>query len=438
VVACRHKCPARLSYSTGCILLAAVSLLFLASNRAAYRSYFQDDDMANLSWAPLVPTTEFVRGLLSPLFQRNNFRPAAHLYYHVMGRVFGLDFPKYVFAIHALHLLNVWLVWLLARRLGACAFAASVAAIFFALHMASFGVYWRPMFVFDLICGSFCLLSFLLFIQRRMILSFVAFWLAYKSKELAVMLPAVLAMYEFWFGKRQWQPLVPFVAASLSFGLQGFLFNPNVDNNYTFRFTLPALSATTRFYSSNILLFHHAGFVMVPAALWLGRARVRFGILAMLLLMLPLLVLPGRLSAAYCYVPVTGLALAIAGSVNRKPLVVGLVFSLVWVGWNFMRLSRDEPKELAIADENRSYIHALLNAFPSSFPEIRSFVFDGGPSAFAPWGIRGTLEYAYHRTDIEVGNAEAVRVGEHVLTAPTAVLRWNADTRTLSAGMWNP
>jgi len=26
----------------------------------------------------------------------------------------------------------------------------------------------------------------------------VAYWLAYKSKELAVMLPAILAIYEYW------------------------------------------------------------------------------------------------------------------------------------------------------------------------------------------------------------------------------------------------
>ena len=59
------------------------------------------------------------------------------------------------------------------------------------------------MYAFDLFCATFCLLSLLCWIKRRWVLSFLAFWLAYKSKELAVMLPAILACYELWFGKRQ-------------------------------------------------------------------------------------------------------------------------------------------------------------------------------------------------------------------------------------------
>src|SRR5262244_1524393 len=97
--------------ATGCALLISVSLLFLLSNRAAYRSYFQDDELANLAWAPIIPAADFGRALLSPLFQVNNFRPAAHFYFHVMGRSFALDFAKYVVPIHGIHLLNVWLLW---------------------------------------------------------------------------------------------------------------------------------------------------------------------------------------------------------------------------------------------------------------------------------------------------------------------------------------
>ena len=41
------------------------------------------------------------------------------------------------------------------------------------------------------------------------------------------MLPVVLACYEMGvFGQRRWKPLVPFFAASLSFGLQGLLLIP--------------------------------------------------------------------------------------------------------------------------------------------------------------------------------------------------------------------
>ncbi len=64
--------------------------------------------------------------------------------------------------------------------------------------------YWKPMYCFDLLCTAFSLGSILLYAQRRWVLSFVAFWCAYKSKELAVMLPVVLLAWECWFGERKY------------------------------------------------------------------------------------------------------------------------------------------------------------------------------------------------------------------------------------------
>ena len=94
--------------------------------------------------------------------------------------------------LQAFHLLNVWLLWLVARRLGAPPFAAAAACLFFGLHMALFDDFWKPMYIFDVLCATFCLLSLWCYASERWVLSFAAFWLAYKSKELAVMLPAVL------------------------------------------------------------------------------------------------------------------------------------------------------------------------------------------------------------------------------------------------------
>ena len=426
--------PSSLKMSTAFALLLAMCLFFLASNRAAYRGYFQDDDLANLAWAPIVPATEFGRALLSPLFQPYNFRPAAHFYFHVMGRYFALDYPKYVIPIQVIHLINVWLVWSLARRFGVSTFAASAGSLFFGFHMALFDIYWKPMYVFDLLCGTFCLLSFLFYTQRRIVLSFIAFWLAYKSKELAVMLPAVLAVYEFWFGKRRWQGLVPFFVVSLSFGLQGMFLNPNIDNDYTFRFTLRALNTTSRFYSSNILLFHHAGFVVVPLGLWLGKPLVRFGIITMLLFMVPLAFLPGRMVAAYCYVPVIGLSLAVAGLVRRERWVVAALFLAFWVGWNFNRLNKEQNRALAVAGENRTYVSGLVD-FVRSSPQTRSFIYDGAPSAFRPWGILGTLQYLHHGNEIQlVGISDAKATGN---PGPTGILKWDQTAHTLNITVRN-
>src|SRR5207302_951639 len=108
----------------------------------------------------------------------------------------------------------------------------------------------------------FCLASMLLYAHGRWILSLVAFWFAYKSKELAVMLPAVLLIYEYWFGKRDFRRLIPFLVIALSFGVQGIIFNPNKNNEYTFRFTPHALAATIPFYARRFLYFRFSGLAL--------------------------------------------------------------------------------------------------------------------------------------------------------------------------------
>jgi hypothetical protein len=245
---------APLSRSKGCLLFLAMCFFFLLANRGAYRGYFHGDDLDTLSWERIAPTVDFGWAILSPFFQMNNFRPAAAVNYNLLDKVFGLEFPPYIVLLHGLHLLNIWLVWLLARRLGADIFAASAASLFFGFHMASFDIYWKPLFMFDLECGTFCLLSLLFYMKRRYVLAFVAFWLAYKCKELGVMLPAVFVVYEFWRGDRRWSRLIPFFLVSASFGLQGVFLNHHVDDLYTLRFTLAALSTTSRFYSSYFFL----------------------------------------------------------------------------------------------------------------------------------------------------------------------------------------
>ena len=82
------------------LLLAAV---FLILNRAAYQGYFQDDELDNLSWAPLLPAGEYLKIALAPRFQPNNFRPVGHFYFHAAEGLFDLEFPGYVATIHALH-----------------------------------------------------------------------------------------------------------------------------------------------------------------------------------------------------------------------------------------------------------------------------------------------------------------------------------------------
>ncbi|MDQ6704967.1 MAG: hypothetical protein M3Z85_03260, partial [Acidobacteriota bacterium] len=351
-----------------------------------------------------------------------------------MGKHFGLDFPKYLIPIHLLHLLNAGMIWLLARTLQVGRLAAWSAAVFFALNVAAFDAYWKPMYVFDVICASFCLLSILLFAHERWILSFLAFWLAYKSKELAVMLPAVLAAYEYWFGKRRWKPLAPFFLISASFGLQGILLNPNKDNDYTFRFSLAALEKTIPFYSSRLLLIPYGGLAVLALALLRDR-RIWFGIAAMCLFFFPLAFLPGRLFPAYCYLPLTGVAIAIAGliSLGEKahpraiaPLVL-IVFA-IWMRRDIQELRRDRGATLAADNDIRVFVTAIQN-YAKAHPAPRTVVYDSVPSELHHWGVTAAVNIAYRQSEMRSRFIDSPEAREALKNGPVTFISWDEVER---------
>src|SRR5574340_104759 len=344
---------------SGAALFLAAAVLFLIANRGAYKGFFQDDELDNISWTPAVSAWVYLKEFASPRLAESNFRPVGHFFFNVTARAFGLDFPKYVFPIHALHLLNVWLLWLLARRLGCNPWAASAGAILFAFHMACFDVYWKPMYVFDLLCGTFVLASILLWTRDRWVLSFLTFWLAYKSKELAVMLPFVLLAYEYWLGKRRWKPLLPFLLASFRFGLQALMANRGRADVYTFRLQGRGLRETVRYYADRILLIPFGGVVLPFVPLVVRDRRVWFGIVTVFLFFAPLTFLPGRVFAPYCYVPLIGASLALAALADHGHRVFVAIFFLGWIPFNMIHLRLNRRQALAIADENRQYVAGI-------------------------------------------------------------------------------
>ena len=431
-----------MSKRAGLILFAAFVALFLTVNRDAYRGYFQDDEIDNLSWAPYLGPLEFLKGAASPRFQANNFRPVGHYYFHAVEEIAGLDFPVFVAVLHAFHLLNVWLLWLVARRLGASRFAAAGACLFFGLHMALFDNFWKPMYVFDVLCATFCLLSLWCYASERWVLSFAAFWLAYKSKELAVMLPVVLLAFEIWFGKRRWKPLAPFFLTSLSFGVQGILGNPNRDNDYTFRFTAAALATTSVFYAGRVFLIPYLGFV-VPAIAFLARGhmssarRAWFGLAAMGSFLFPVLFLPGRVFSGYCYLPFAGLAIAITGLADAaSPAALGLFLAL-WLPMDIHELRLRRRDTLANDDEVRTWMSAV-GRFAAGKQRVDAFVFSGTPAGFHQWGIEGTLKYFYERNDLTVKPIGGPDAAALIAARRVAMLNWDAARKRLDIVMRGP
>jgi hypothetical protein len=406
----------------GCFLL--LSAVFLIVNRAAYKGYFQADEFDTMGWAQMGSAGHYFEAMASPLFSTINFRPTAHFYFHEAILHLGLDFPKYVLVVHLVHLFNVWLIWVLARRLGASPAGAALGCIFFALHMALFDAFWKPMYIFDVLCATFCLLSVLFYARRRWILSFVSYWLAYKSKELAVMLPVVLAAYEIWFGSRRWKPLVPFFLASLSFGLQGLILNPNKNNEYTFRFTLSALGTSSIYYAGRVLLVPYLGFVLPLAAFLARNRRTWFGLAMMATLFVPLLFLPFRMFSAYCYTPFTGLAIVLAGVVETTGALPVALLILFWLPQDLHELRVQRRVTLTRDDEVRLWMQGLQQ-FAATHPQFDAAVWAGRISGFADWGVSGAVAVAFHDNGIKVFHYDGPAPPDTAKMDRVAYLVWN-------------
>ena len=411
-----------MSKRTGLILFLLLAAVFLFCNRGAYHGYFQDDEINAMSWTRFGTTKAFLEGALQPIY-KNCFRAVGFYFFHVTEHWFGLDFPKYVVAIQALHLLNVWMLWLLLRRLGAQVFAACFAVAFFALHAALFDAVWKPTFIFDLLCATLCLASTLLWIRGRWIASFVLFWLAYQTKELAVMLPLVLVGYEFWFGERRWTKLAVFLAASFSFAVQALVLNPIPSGDYSFHFTPATLADTLSYYSGRVFLIPLAGLVLPVAIRRAGNRRTWFGLAAMLLYFLPLLFLPGRIESAYCYLPFTGLAIALAGVAETRKTIEIAVFAMLWLPLDTYWLNVQATGTLRQDDDIRVWM-ASAKAFAKVRPDVTDFAFDGTPDGFRPFGMGATFEYFNGGRTInmvELSTPEGAKLSQG---NRAAILRW--------------
>ena len=408
--------------------------LVLSANFAAWHGYFQGDDLDTLGWTRFAPFSEYLKWLASPLYAPNHFRPAGHVVYYFLWRTAGLSFPWYLLTLQMLHLLNVYLVWKLIRTVGMGQVAAGLGTLFFAFHMAVIDAYWKPQFLFDVLCATFSLGCLILFARRRFVLSFLCFWLAYKSKELAVMLPFVLAAYEFWIGERRWKPLLPFLIAALSFGLQGAVVGrkAHVGTPYALHFTWRALAHTSAFYFAKIFLTRWVGFVVLLAPVLFRDRRVYFALAAFCLFLVPLLPLSDRTGDTYLYVPLTALAVMVGVmAASPRGAQVIAVFLLFWLPWNYLHSRSSRRYELTVAAENRAYV-GEARSFVLRHPDVDTLLVAGWPAALAPWGARGAFRLLYDRP-VELHSSDEPALYQVMQRMPL-VAEWLSPGRSLQEG----
>ncbi len=404
-------------------LFVLLAVAFYVANHGAFRGYFQDDDLDNLSFTRELGLSQFFTPLVWPRVFENNFRPVGHLFYYVMARTAGLNYWAYIAFLQCVHLLNAALLCLLLRRLGLSFLASCAGTLFWVFHMAAFDVFWKPMYVFDLLCGSFCLLSLLAYMKDRWVLSLMAMWLGYRSKEVAIMMPVVIAAYEILLGGRRWKRLMPFFALSLTLGVQAIVQNHHrEENDYSLHFTASSLWTCLRFYAGKVILVPYAGFLIL-LLFCLRDRRICFGVIGFCALLLPMLLLPGRLFSAYMYVPLIGLGVA-AGSAAAKvdpPLIAA--FFAIWLPWNYVNLRWDRRVVLANSDDRRAFSRGLAE-FSKSNPDVRTFI--GGKGPMNVYGTRAAIRLAYPPfTKILFTTQDDPDYPETLRHYPAAVLNWS-------------
>jgi len=401
----------------------AFAALFLIANRAAYNGFLQHDDFAHLSWTG-GQLVEYLRDLASPLFYPHQYRPLGHLWYAIMGRTARLDYGWYVAWMHLLHLAAAWLVWRLLRRLELPPFAAASGTLFFLFHRALFDIYWHSAYVFDLMCTVLSLGALLAYIGRRWLLSFLCCWLAYKAKEPAIMLPLVLAAYEYLFGERNWKRLIPYLGIGLLFGLQAVLRTPSRGNDYEVRFSLPLLG----YYTGQLAV---APWAVLALPLLLRDRRAWWGLAAFLLLLTPMLFLPGRARPVYLCESMIGAAALFGATAARVHPGVVILFFAAWFPWTYGQLRPYRSAALDEARENRAYAEGLLRD-ARAFPHTRRFLFESVPAGLPDWAVEGAIRYLYGRHDPEVRWIGSFASREEAWDWPrAALLSWDPLARRL-------
>jgi hypothetical protein len=415
-------------------VLAGVVVLWVFANRGASRSYFQDDDLDTLGWTWTAPASHYAKAMFSLEHSPSSLRPTGHAFYKVMEAVAGLQFPAWAAAVQALHLVNVALVWTMLRKFGLSPWPALAGVVLFLFHPATFDAYWRPMFVFDVLCATFSLACVLLYAHRRWVLSFVAFWVAYRAKELAVVLPVVLLVYEYTFGDRKPLRLIPFALTSASFAVQAVLKNSSATPEYTLHFTCAALAKTSRFYFYQMFRNFAAGMVLIASAALAPRdRRFAFGVAATVLFLCPLLFLPNRTLQVYVYVPLAFVALQVGLLADRwrwSRVIMPAAVLLLWVPATWGRLVRYQERELARADMNRVWVTTLAD-FVRSSPDTRAFVVEGRPSSLAAWGAAGAITYLTRTGEFKLASADSQLGRELLAGSDVALFIWDEQNRSV-------
>jgi hypothetical protein len=114
----------------------------------------------------------------------------------------------------------------------------------------------------------------------------------------------------------------------------------------------------------------------------------------MLSMLVPLIPLSNRYASVYWYVPLIGLAIAVAAIASQVPRWAVAVFFVLWLPLNYAMLRPTRSAILIQAGEVRWYVSGLQD-YAHRIPPVKAVVFASTPPHMEPWGIEGANHHVF-------------------------------------------
>jgi hypothetical protein len=377
-------------FSTAILLLVLVASL-VTIHWDSYAGFFEDDDLDTIAWVRFSRLDAELRNVFTVQYPFQPTRPLGYAYYSLMLGRFGLSYAPWAITVLAIGCLNAVLLWLLLRLLGFSAGTSAMATLFWAVNRALFDAWWKPMFIYEVLCTAFALACVIFYIKRRWVASFLCLWLAIRSKEIAVALPVCLAAYEMLLGERRWTRVLPYAIPAAVMGVGGWWYiHTQGRGNYHLGTGLGALWKAISFYAGECFQMPYAGLLLPLALWWSGKdRRLAFGLATAFAAMAIYLRLPDRLLSVYLYWGMTGIAVLFAVAAERFPRAAGAALAL-WVLVQGISVRREARATLAAADERRAYVAALNHA-----PASEVYAYWNPPESLRSWGVVAALRLSH-------------------------------------------